>query len=125
MATLTWGVAGGRPTGPCSAGVVRFRERTDSVRVPERSVPTYPGFEAVQWRKPEDDRWDYDRLYELLDVVSNFDPKFEIPIFSAPVLGEVDASSQKALHVLGRGRSSTRPTGASLLYGIHALFLSR
>jgi hypothetical protein len=50
-------------------------------------------------------RWDYDRLYELLDVVANFDPKFEIPyLFGGLVLGESTPHAQKALHVLGRGK---------------------
>ncbi len=49
--------------------------------------------------------WDYDRLYELLDVVSNFDPKFEIPyLLGGLVLGESPQHAQKALHVLGRGK---------------------
>ena len=48
---------------------------------------------------------DYDRLYELLDVVSNFDPKFEIPyLLGGLVLGESTPHAQKALHVLGRGK---------------------
>jgi hypothetical protein len=50
-------------------------------------------------------RWDYDRLYELLAVVSNFDPKFEIPyLLGGLVLGESTSHAQKALHVLGRGK---------------------
>ncbi|MHB8832356.1 MAG: hypothetical protein ACYC47_08840 [Desulfobacteria bacterium] len=50
-------------------------------------------------------RWDYDRLYELLDVVSNFDPKFEIPyLLGGLVLGESTPHARKALHVLGRGK---------------------
>jgi hypothetical protein len=48
---------------------------------------------------------DYDRLYELLVVVSNFDPKFEIPyLLGGLVLGESTPHAQKALHVLGRGK---------------------
>lgn len=48
---------------------------------------------------------DYDRLYELLDVVSNFDPKFEIPyLLGGLVLGESTPHARKALHVLGRGK---------------------
>jgi hypothetical protein len=50
-------------------------------------------------------RWDYDHLYELLDVVSNFDPKFEIPyLLGGLVLGESTPHARKALHVLGRGQ---------------------
>jgi len=50
-------------------------------------------------------RSDYDRLYELLDVVSNFDPKFAIPyLLGGLVLGESTPHAQKALHVLGRGK---------------------
>ncbi len=49
--------------------------------------------------------WDYDRLYDLLEVVSNFDPKFEIPyLLGGLVLGESTPHAQKALHVLGRGK---------------------
>jgi hypothetical protein len=49
--------------------------------------------------------WDYDRLYELLDVVSNFDPKFEIPyLLGGLVLGESTPHARNALHVLGRGK---------------------
>ena len=49
--------------------------------------------------------WDYDRLYELLVVVANFDPKFEIPyLLGGLVLGESPPHAPKALHVLGRGR---------------------
>jgi hypothetical protein len=50
-------------------------------------------------------RWDYDRLYELLVVVSNFDPKFEIPyLLGGLVLGESTPHALKALYVLGRGK---------------------
>jgi len=50
-------------------------------------------------------RWEYDRLYELLNVVSNFDPRFEIPyLLGGLVLGESTPHAQKALHVLGRGK---------------------
>jgi hypothetical protein len=49
--------------------------------------------------------WHYDRLYDLLFVVSNFDPKFEIPyLLGGLVLGESTPHAQKALHVLGRGK---------------------
>jgi hypothetical protein len=49
--------------------------------------------------------WDYDRLYELLVVVSNFDPNFEIPyLLGGLVLGESTPHAEKALHVLGRGK---------------------
>jgi hypothetical protein len=49
--------------------------------------------------------WEYDRLYDLLGVVSNFDPKFEIPyLLGGLVLGESTPHAQKALQVLGRGK---------------------
>jgi tetratricopeptide (TPR) repeat protein len=49
--------------------------------------------------------WDYDRLYELLDVVSNFDPKFQIPyLLGGLVLGESPDHAQKALKVFERGK---------------------
>jgi len=70
--------------------------------------------------------WDYDRLYELLVVVSNFDPKFEIPyLLGGLILGESPPHAPKALHVLGRAGSSSRSTGGSPSTWIHALFLSR
>jgi len=48
---------------------------------------------------------DYDRLYDLLDVVANFDPKFEIPYFlGGLVLGQSPDHARKALLVLERGR---------------------
>jgi hypothetical protein len=48
---------------------------------------------------------EYDRLYELLIVEANFDPKFEIPyLLGGLVLGESTLHAQKALHVLGRGK---------------------
>lgn len=51
-------------------------------------------------------RWDYDRLYELLDVVSNFDPKFDIPyLLGGLVLGESPDHAQKALKVFERGKA--------------------
>jgi hypothetical protein len=47
---------------------------------------------------------DYDRLYELLNVVANFDPKFEIPYFlGGLVLGQSPDHARKALLVLERG----------------------
>jgi len=50
---------------------------------------------------------DYDRLYNLLDVVANFDPKFEIPyLLGGLVLGESPDHAQKALRVLERGKAS-------------------
>ena len=50
-------------------------------------------------------RWDYDRLYEQLDVVANFDPKFEIPyLLGGLVLGESTPHARKALHILRRGK---------------------
>ncbi|RJP19640.1 MAG: hypothetical protein C4529_11070 [Deltaproteobacteria bacterium] len=47
----------------------------------------------------------YDRLYDLLDIAANFDPKFEIPYFvGGLVLGESPVHARKALLLLGRGR---------------------
>ncbi|MDD5762909.1 MAG: hypothetical protein PHP88_10445 [bacterium] len=49
---------------------------------------------------------DYDRLYELLKVVSNFDPRFEIPyLLGGLVLGESTPHARKALDVFGRGKA--------------------
>jgi hypothetical protein len=62
--------------------------------------------EAVQVAGNRDmTRGDYDRLYELLGVVSNFDPKFEIPyLLGGLVLGESPDHAQKALAVFERGK---------------------
>jgi len=50
-------------------------------------------------------RADYDRLYELLNVEANFDPKFEIPyFFGGLVLGESPDHAQKAMKVFERGK---------------------
>ena len=50
-------------------------------------------------------RLDYDRLHGLLNVVANFDPKFEIPfLLGGLVLGESPDHAQDALEVLERGR---------------------
>ena len=52
-------------------------------------------------------RGDYDRLHELLNVVANFDPKFEIPyLLGGLVLGESPDHAQEALEVLERGRTN-------------------
>ncbi|TRZ97064.1 MAG: hypothetical protein D4R80_07830 [Deltaproteobacteria bacterium] len=48
---------------------------------------------------------DYDRLYELLNVEANFDPKFDIPyLFGGLVLGESPDHAQKALEIFERGK---------------------
>jgi hypothetical protein len=48
---------------------------------------------------------DYDRLYDLLTVVANFDPKFEVPYFlGGLVLGQSPDHAREALLVLERGR---------------------
>jgi hypothetical protein len=50
---------------------------------------------------------DYDRLYELLNVVANFDPRFEIPyLLGGLVLGESPEHATEALRILGRGKAS-------------------
>jgi tetratricopeptide (TPR) repeat protein len=50
-------------------------------------------------------RADYDRLYELLNVEANFDPKFDIPyLFGGLVLGESADHAKKALEVFERGK---------------------
>jgi len=52
-------------------------------------------------------RWDYDRLYELLDVVANFDPKFEMPyLLGGLVLGESPQHGREALRVFERGKGT-------------------
>jgi hypothetical protein len=48
---------------------------------------------------------EYDRLYALLNVEADLDPKFEMPyLLGGLVLGESTSHAQKALHVLGRGK---------------------
>ena len=48
---------------------------------------------------------DYDRLFELLNVEANFDPKFDIPyLLGGLVLGESPDHAQKALKVFERGK---------------------
>ena len=48
---------------------------------------------------------DYDRLFELLIIGVNFDPKFDIPyLLGGLVLGESPPHARKALHVLARGK---------------------
>jgi tetratricopeptide (TPR) repeat protein len=50
-------------------------------------------------------RGDYDRLFELLDIEANFDPKFDIPyLLGGLVLGESPDHAQKALEVFERGK---------------------
>ena len=48
---------------------------------------------------------EYDRLFELLNVEANFDPKFDIPyLLGGLVLGESPDHAQKALKVFERGK---------------------
>jgi len=48
---------------------------------------------------------DYDRLFNLLNVEANFDPKFDIPyLFGGLVLGESPDHAQKALNIFERGK---------------------
>jgi len=48
---------------------------------------------------------DYDRLYQLLNVEANFDPKFDIPyLLGGLVLGESQDHAKKALEVFERGK---------------------
>jgi len=48
---------------------------------------------------------EYDRLFELLNVEANFDPKFEIPyLLGGLVLGESPQHGREALRVFERGK---------------------
>jgi tetratricopeptide (TPR) repeat protein len=48
---------------------------------------------------------EYDRLYELLNAESNFDPRFNVPyLLGGLVLGESPDHAQKGLEVFERGR---------------------
>jgi len=50
---------------------------------------------------------DYNRLYELVNVVANFDPRFEIPyLMGGLLLGDSPDHSREALQVLNRGKAS-------------------
>jgi hypothetical protein len=50
-------------------------------------------------------RGDYDRLFELLTIEANFDPKFDIPyLLGGLVLTESPDHAQKALEVFERGK---------------------
>ncbi|MEW6719075.1 MAG: hypothetical protein AB1346_01350 [Thermodesulfobacteriota bacterium] len=51
-------------------------------------------------------RSDYDRLHRLLNVVSDLDPRFEIPyLLGGLVLGESQDHGREALQVFGRGKA--------------------
>lgn len=62
--------------------------------------------EAVQVAgKTEMTPVEYDRLYELLNIEANFDPRFEIPyLLGGLVLGESPDHAQKALKIFERGK---------------------
>ncbi len=48
---------------------------------------------------------EYDRLFDLLNVTSDFDPRFEIPyLLGGLILGESPLHARKALAVLERGK---------------------
>jgi len=48
---------------------------------------------------------EYDRLYALLNVEADLDPKFEIPyLLGGLVLGQSTPHAEKALRILGRGK---------------------
>ncbi|NJD62983.1 MAG: hypothetical protein FIA93_09755 [Deltaproteobacteria bacterium] len=49
---------------------------------------------------------DYDRLYQLLNVTANFDPKFEIPyLLGGLILGESPSHAREAIRFLERGKA--------------------
>ena len=49
---------------------------------------------------------DYDRLFHLLNVVSDLDPRFEIPyLLGGLVLGESEEHGREALQVFARGKA--------------------
>jgi hypothetical protein len=51
-------------------------------------------------------REDYDRLFDLLNIAANFDPRFEIPyLLGGLVLGESPDHGKEALRILGRGEA--------------------
>ena len=62
--------------------------------------------EAVQISgNREMDRREYDRLTELLNIVANFDPRFEVPyLLGGLVLGESPFHAQDAIRLLERGQ---------------------
>jgi hypothetical protein len=101
-------------------------ERTGEANVPQESlllkISRNPGFafgfrnflgdlawlEAVQVagaRKMT--RGEYDRLYVLLQTVTNFDPRFVVPyLMGGIVLGDSPGHSREALDILDRGRKN-------------------
>jgi tetratricopeptide (TPR) repeat protein len=99
-------------------------------RESDREVPERPGLLAAVSRRPDfafgfrnvlaDIVWleavqvmgnlemtpaEYDRLFDLLNVEANFDPKFDIPyLLGGLVLGESPDHAQKTLKVFERGK---------------------
>jgi len=60
---------------------------------------------------------EYDRLYALLNVEADLDPKFEMPyLLGGLVLGESTPHARKALHVLGRGKEQYPADGRFPFY---------
>lgn len=52
-------------------------------------------------------RAEYDRLFSLLNVVANYDPRFDVPyIVGGLILGQSPAHAREALAILGRGRAA-------------------
>ena len=70
---------------------------------------------------------DYDRLYDLLNIEANFDPKFDIPyLLGGLVLGESPDHAQKALRGFRTGKEAIpRRLEIPLLHRIHELFFAR
>jgi tetratricopeptide (TPR) repeat protein len=68
---------------------------------------------------------DYDRLYELLNVEANFDPKFDIPyLLGGLVLGESPDHAQKALEVFERGKGEYPADWRFLFYVGYTAYFS-
>ncbi len=113
-----------------SIGLSRHLLSIRSLPGPGREGPERPGLLAAVSRSPDftfgfrnvlaDIAWleavqvagnlkmtpaDYDRLYELLNIEANFDPKFDIPyLLGGLVLGESPDHGKDALYVFERGR---------------------
>ena len=100
-------IAGIRRGGPGEAGRARCGQPQTGVhvRVPERPGRRRLARGGPGGRELEDDPGDFERLFDLLNVEANFDPKFDIPyLLGGLVLGESPDHAKKALEVFERGK---------------------
>jgi hypothetical protein len=96
------GIAGGR-------GILHEVSRRPSFALGFRNVlADFVWLQAVQVAgNREMTAGDYTRLYDLLNAVANFDPKFAVPyILGGLVLGESPGHAREAVRILERGREN-------------------